>query len=316
MSAPATLPFLSPPGTPILGTPTLPWGVPPSAVGPLVGAPDLYQGAVWVTPQMAQQWLANRDPSRRQRNINAKWVSALMETINRKDWVLIHQGAAFCQDGFMFDANHRVTAIAKGDVPVQLIITCGLDYGKVMLALDQVRKRTLGQNLTIMGHRNANVLAAALGWLQRCLGGPTKVRAHIHISYHELVDLLLIHPQVAQMASAATKSKTFRSVCSSQSQFVGICSAFHTVHPVLAWEFFNGVVTGAELASTDPRYLLRERFMRSQNAREGAADNLSTLQRYTYTVCAWNAFARGVTMSRLQAPKYGVVPTIDGMVYP
>jgi len=289
----------------------LPWGVRPASLKPVPGAPGKLSGVITVTPEMARHWLS--DPDRPpNRGISNNSSALIRGWIRRGEWKVTHQGFAFDVAGKLFDGAHRCHAIAAEGTPVQVTIAVGFDYESVMPALDGGKKRTLGEILRIKGKPHATQLATALRWVYLPLGGPQRIRSNRVPSPFEALRVLDAYPSVEAWVHRASSARGFRKVCPSVGQFAGLCTLLSEVDKDGAEEFFVGVATGAELRSGDPRLLLRDRFLRSKQAKTGMPDKLYPTQVYTYTVTSWRLFCQGQYLSKLYRPKYGEVPPLYG----
>jgi hypothetical protein len=77
-----------------------------------------------VTPDMAREWLASNTKNRKGRPcVVDKYARDMVEW----KWMLTHQGIAFDADGTLIDGQHRLLAICKANVPVQMMVTRGFE---------------------------------------------------------------------------------------------------------------------------------------------------------------------------------------------
>ena len=92
-----------------------------------------------VTPDVAQEWLLNNTSNRPLRKSH---VAALALSITRGEWIISHQGIAFSTRGILLDGQHRLKAIIQAGIPVQMMVTTGVDENAYKV-LDCGVKRTL-----------------------------------------------------------------------------------------------------------------------------------------------------------------------------
>jgi hypothetical protein len=92
-----------------------------------------------VTPDMAKEWLLNNTSNR---PIRAQHVNALAVSITHGEWVVSHQGIAFSTGGTLLDGQHRLKAIIEADLPVQMLVTTGVNESAYKV-LDCGVKRTI-----------------------------------------------------------------------------------------------------------------------------------------------------------------------------
>lgn len=102
---------------------------------------------IHVTPELAREWLQKNT---RNRPLSKPYVRELKEDLLTGRWKETHQGVGFDTNGALVDGQHRLHAIAESGVPAWLPVTRGLDPS-VFEVIDQVRKRTAAQILTMEG---------------------------------------------------------------------------------------------------------------------------------------------------------------------
>lgn len=98
-----------------------------------------------ITPDMAKAWLAkNMDNNRK---INQYRVATYAREMAGGCWDLTHQGIAFDEAGQLVDGQHRLHAIIRANVPVDMMVTTGLKHERgEILNIDVGANRT-GLNL-------------------------------------------------------------------------------------------------------------------------------------------------------------------------
>lgn len=111
---------------------------------------------VTITPEMAEEWLKKN--IRNIRPLRKAAVSYLAAEITAGKWELTHQGIAFGADGILVDGQHRLAAIARAGVPVECMVTWGIQETGTC-AIDSGTKRSFGARLG-MSTRRAAVMAA------------------------------------------------------------------------------------------------------------------------------------------------------------
>ncbi len=93
---------------------------------------------ILVTPEMATQFLAFNEQNRR---VRAGWGDYLAYSIRSGEWKATHQGIAFSDSGRLIDGQHRMMAIVKADIPVNVMVTYGLP-DDAFTVIDNGVKRT------------------------------------------------------------------------------------------------------------------------------------------------------------------------------
>jgi hypothetical protein len=91
-----------------------------------------------ITPEEAAILLEGNTGNR---PIRASRVAMLGEAITRGEWMLTHQGIAIADSGRILDGQHRLLAIIKSGIAVQLAASTGVDES-AFSAIDVHDKRT------------------------------------------------------------------------------------------------------------------------------------------------------------------------------
>jgi hypothetical protein len=80
---------------------------------------------VTVTPQQAENWLQNLHEH--QRPLKPSVIDRYMEEMKREEWYCTAQGIVFDWRGKLMDGQHRLIALVRLGVPVQMRVTNGED---------------------------------------------------------------------------------------------------------------------------------------------------------------------------------------------
>jgi len=106
---------------------------------------------IWVTPTMAQRWLDECNTQNRCKR--GWWLEALCAAMLRGEWITTHQGIAFAASGRLLDGQHRLEAIVKSGMAIEMLVVYGLDDA-AFGAIDTGVKRTIS-DLTGLPKRTA-----------------------------------------------------------------------------------------------------------------------------------------------------------------
>lgn len=112
-----------------------------------------------ITPNDALQLLAV-SAGQKQRTLDQRRVTLYAQQMKGGQWRVTHQAIAIDADGVLIDGQHRVNAVVKADIPVQMTVARDVD-ASTFDAIDVGRTRNPGNALAIAGYTNTNVLAAA-----------------------------------------------------------------------------------------------------------------------------------------------------------
>ena len=146
-----------------------------------------------VTPKMAAAWIEKTtqlvgEGKFRQRPINNETVDQYCRAMRDGKWVLTHQGVGIGENGAILDGQHRLEAVARCGLPIQMQVTfdmpiVGSQNGYTMMTIDAIdrgRSRGIGQNLQI-GHGilNGNNVAAVCRSLAVAFTGLTNIKLSV-----------------------------------------------------------------------------------------------------------------------------------------
>lgn len=109
-----------------------------------------------ISPSKAAEYLKANTHNRA---LNDKKVDAYAATMTAGKWLPTHQGIAFSVDGLLVDGQHRLSAIVASGVTVEMLVTRGLPK-ESQLIIDRGAMRTVGQNVGLMGRKNAKNVTA------------------------------------------------------------------------------------------------------------------------------------------------------------
>jgi hypothetical protein len=117
-----------------------------------------------ITPAKAVEYIATVDTSK-QRPLKQSKINDYASAMSHGHWVITHQGIAFDDEGNLCDGQHRMHAVVKSGVTVEMQVTRNLIQKQGDLftfdAIDQGVKRNIGEQLHVRHNvANANQVAA------------------------------------------------------------------------------------------------------------------------------------------------------------
>jgi len=148
---------------------------------------------VYVSPEMAKQWL--NDNNNFNRPINQAVVDMYVRQIKSGLWRRTHQGIAFNTNGILIDGQHRLMAIVNANVTVSVLIFIDespdnyeyIDCGRNRSNLDTMRMSARNNTLTLMHTQTLKAMLAG-----RCCKGNGKYSnaelGDLYRKYAEAVD--------------------------------------------------------------------------------------------------------------------------------
>jgi hypothetical protein len=234
--------------------------------------------ALMVTPEMAEQLLADRGPNR---NVSGSVINKYARDMAAGRWRLNGQTIKLSVDGRLLDGQHRLEAAKKAKRAFPAIIVDGLP-DSILSSLDIGRRRAMSDVLRERGESNTIILASGLRWLWM-IKNEVILAANSSPTSGELLELLELEPEIRISLKQVT---AIRDIMGS-----GIAAALHCTFakkdPERADEFFGRLIDGVNLSEHSPVRHLRERLIRT---RASHRVRLAEAERVAISIKAWNAF--------------------------
>lgn len=151
---------------------------------------------ITITPEMANEMLSlNMEHNRR---LNKDTVRKYARIMRGGGWNLTHQGIAFDTEGHLVDGQHRLHAIVSANVPVEMMVTRGVEHREgEAFSIDVGARRTLTNIMQISGIEDAvyknmgKVITAYYRWKKP--GGyrpePVEIIDYIDRHYEDIAEL-------------------------------------------------------------------------------------------------------------------------------
>lgn len=236
----------------------------PQGIDPVVeaaGAPapfvPVYRN-VLLQPDEAQRLLARKFQNRR---VVKAHLTYLAEKMKRDEWRLNAECVSFSPSGDLLNGQNRLDACVIANVPIPVTLAFNVDPSTVV-TMDTGKIRSLGEVLGAMGRR-----ADMSGGLQffyevrleqtYAESGTPAPTGRVKVSMEQYLDLLAAEPDF-EGATHAARSIT-RSVAGLSTPAVHAAYHLTTLEdPANAASFWDGIATGAGLATTDVRYQFRK----------------------------------------------------------
>lgn len=272
--------------TQVLDLSSLPLTPPPGLAKPTSRATPPHAETIFVSPDLAAAWLKTSGEINH-RAIKPMQVLTLMSTLKRGEFIENGETIKFDALGRLNDGVHRLTAIVRSGVGTKLTIIWGLSVGAIH-TVDIGTKRTLGDQLQIDGEKYAKDLAATIridlgftddgDWHQPW--GP-------EVTYSLCRSWLDTYPELRDIITtmhAGTRRVKLP---------IGITCALYRRMAILdeagADKFWGGVCDGYGFVDGDPRWALRERWLKMRDSHT----SISNRTVIGLTAKAWNAWVDG-----------------------
>lgn len=114
---------------------------------------------VFVTPEMAAEWLTRNTSNRR---LIKAHVESLALVLSRREWSLNGETIKFANDGRLLDGQHRLHACVKSGVGFRTWVAYGVESSAFDTIDTNIRTRRTSDILGLHGKENATHLAAAV----------------------------------------------------------------------------------------------------------------------------------------------------------
>lgn len=268
-----------------------------------------------ITPQRAQELLDRAmtvtltDGTQiRQRSINEPDVANFVKLLQAGRWLTMPDGVSLSADGSLLDGRHRLTAIARAGVPVDVYIHYNV-AAETFAAFDTGRRRTAPDTLRMAGYETdvlplasaVKLMACYDGWLADPNGYPAwSTWSRLKFTNADVVDLIHRYPTLVQDVQEGRNVQKSRLVAASTAVFRQIARRAWPQGEDKLIDFCWGLRTGEDLHFGNPAYTLREWALRTP-ARNIACRREANL---VMLLKCWNAYA--VDKEVRSAPRWGI----------
>lgn len=244
--------------------------------------------AVCVTvdpPLMAA--LLERNPQHWNRKISDMLVGRWESVMRDEAWELNGETIIVAKTGELNNGQHRLTAGIRAGKPFETFIVFGIERA-TRGSLDQGKRRTLGDHLTMNGYTNVNMRAAAASVVVGVLMRSINMLTQGNITPNQALAAQQDHPKLMEGVNSALRVHAAFKV--SASTFTGLHYLFSRRSTPGAELFLQYLLYGTgSTAKDDPINRLRA-YLREH----GTGHRRSTrTQIVACTIKAWNHFWRG-----------------------
>lgn len=249
----------------------------------------------WIGPDKAMKYLERNVSNRPLRRMRAEMYAEMM---TRGLWRFTHEAIAFDEDGNLLNGQHRLQAVVLSGTTQQFFVVRGA-LRSTFDVIDGGAKRSPQDRLTQVGLPFPSVAGPGLRMLILYGRAPdlrwgnwgTGSSPKLMVTDHEIVEAAKSVGEVLLDEAGHVARK-----CGSREVKMNRAAAF-AAYILLKeadpddrnlTEFFEGIVTGANLSPDDPRLTLRKWAQKTANGVRGRAQwNLLNFLK------AWNAFVEG-----------------------
>lgn len=251
-----------------------------------------------VGPEQAQKWLASNVSNRTVRPSRVRDYAAAM---TKGRWMYTADPIRFDEDGRLIDGQHRLMAVVRAGVDVQIQVVRGLDR-QAQDAVDTGAARTASDALKVRGFKHTAQLASTVPLVNWLLKDASSAATYTR---DEVVHWAEVHDGLADTVELAVRNRNLLP-CALAPFAASHYAARRVASDAEAPEtfFIEQLVDTIGLTSASParatrRYLLGLREdKRAQNKANKAATVLALLEGYRH-------FRDGERLFTLRAPRRG-----------
>lgn len=272
----------------------------------LAGMTEITMTLETITPETAKEYLYLNHVNRRMQQNTVNFYARQM-----KDnlWRLNGDAIRFAETSALLDGQHRLMAVLDCGVPLTTWVARGLP-SESQLTMDQQRKRTAGDLLSMLGVARGNQIAAIARFIRRWDQGERSLRGFSGgqrpISNAEVVAIV----QTSDIYSDAAIAVSVRGLLG-QAPPRALGALWVLVARTdrqYADSFFQFLASGADLSEGNPILTLRRFWanLATPNTRRGGANTALFIMA---GVRAWNAWVEGRGLATISY-KSGDIPEV------
>lgn len=207
-----------------------------------------------ITPETAELYLSFNTKNRTMRVLQ---VDKIARDIAAGRWALNGSTIVFSQSGKLLDGQHRLAAIAKAGVPVEMLVVRGAE-DSAMQTIDATIPRKAHDIAHLAGYAYAKRIASAANVMLAAKCGFIDARSKSSTS--EILEVISKHPALQDCARDV--DPTSKVIPNSVGISWFYMAAFLSGHSQLASTALNVLISGVPAYPGDPIHVFRERLIR------------------------------------------------------
>ena len=270
----------------------------PSTIRAVTYAMGPHAAVETITPEVAQAML---DQNSRNRNLRPATVDRYVRDMLAGVWQMTGEAIKFAADGTLLDGQHRLAAIVKSGVTLQLLVVRNLPEA-AQSVMDTGDKRTAADALTLLGERNTSLTAAAARLGIGVERGQLDGRAEV--THPEIIEYLESNPDLRD-AVDFVRPLVRRTDCT-PAVMAHSMLVLSRIDQMAAATFWIDAAEKVGLAAGDPVIALTNRFAEARRNRQRLTNEMYLSAIYR----AWNARRSGQPMRvvKINSSAGGIVP--------
>lgn len=247
----------------------------------------------WITPAVADVWLAKNTHNRPLRNSQVDFLKGVME---RGEWMLNGDTIRWSPEGVLQDGQHRLWAVSITGISIPSYVAVGI-AAPAQETMDTGARRSLTDALRLRGFKNSSSLAAAITYFWRVENDAIRY-ATTRPSIHQALALFDEHPDIGRAVGDVAHQFTPR-FKASHAMVSAALYVLRTIDEEDADEFFARLCKGDQLTEKDPIFLLRKHFELAASSLGGVRAKSAILIDHALINKAWNYWRDGRKIDRL-----------------
>lgn len=264
-----------------------------------------------ITPQAASEILAHSmSKGFVNRPLAKKTIEAYAQDMKMGKWQFNGDPIRISPYGELLDGQHRLQAIIRTGLPQEILVARGIEKD-TFTTIDRGRTRTLSDLLYIDGHTRytSRLSPAAKAIYQYLIHGQyaTKI-PNLHV---DIIRAVVGIYEKRILEAAEFHERFMNRPLITCSVMTSLFVFFNIVSSSDVFDFFEGLLGGANLSENDPRFLARNRLLEMRSRCGRVVPNQAV--EAAFVILAWNKFRQGETAKLLRWNRENGFPQILGL---
>lgn len=243
-----------------------------------------------VTPEIAKEILENNTGNRK---VTQNHVDFLASQMKNGQFSMTGETIKISKTGNLIDGQHRLNAIIKSGVCLELAFCVGLE-DEIFDKIDTGRTRTASDILSVKGFSQVNELASAVRTINRL---EKKVKNEFsgtsQMSSHDILEFVNNNQNILEIVKwVCTRNPRFRMM--SSGAIAALYYLFEKRDAKRVDEFFDAYYTGIGILDNNPIYVLRNRLIMDSTNKT----KLKSIDKAIAMIHTWNLFVKNKNLKR------------------
>lgn len=254
-----------------------------------------------ITPEKATAYL---NKNVKNRNVVQRAVTEYANEMKNGRWLFNGDPIRFDTDGILLDGQHRLLAAVQADESFEAVVIRGLP-AETQQVMDTGRKRSFANTLALAGEKDPTSVAAVATIAYLWDSGARGVALRTHGNYGSyslqipvLMDYFMKNRD--EIIGVMTDTRRLQHVLPTGIRAAGLAKiVLSRIDEDDAEFFIEHLISGAELAATDPIHVLRNKLFK-EKTQVNSAHSIPSDYTLALIFKAWNAWRNGSEMQILK----------------